>query len=249
MDGAPGKPPMTQLVLPLATPLRGLAVLALVLALLLSACGGGDDTDPSTFPEASTVLSDSATRMEQVRSMHFLLEHDNGATQIVRGIAMNRAEGDVITPDKMQATVKGGLGIVNFEIGIVILGKDAWIQNPLNRRWESENITIDQVFDPRQGVIALVRATQGATIAGTDDIGGVQCYRVEATLDSGNLDLLPGTPTAGKSIPTTAWIGIDDHLVRKVEFRGGVSAGEPDNLVRTLTLSRFDEDITIVPPR
>lgn len=249
MVGTPGKPPMTPLPIRLIASLRGLAVLLLLGAGLVAACGGGEDADPSTFPDASTLLDQSATRMEQVRSMHFLLEHDNGATQIVRGIAMNRAEGDVVTPDKMQATVKGGLGIVNFEIGIVILGKDAWIQNPLNRRWESENITIDQVFDPRQGVIALVRATRGATIDGIDDVGGVKCYRVEATLDSGNLDLLPGTPTAGKPIPTTAWIGVDDQLVRKVQFRGGVSTGEPDNLVRTLTLSRFDEDVTIVPPR
>lgn len=227
----------------------GLAALALLLAAALLASCGGDDPAPAALPAAATVLDESATRMEQVRSMHFLLEHEKGATEIVRGIAMTRAEGDVVTPDKMQATIKGGLGPVNFEVGIVILGDQAWIQNPLNRRWESEDITIDQVFDPREGVIALVRSTRDATVTGTEDVAGVRCYVVEATLDSGDLDLLPGDPAPGKSVPTTAWIGVDDDLVRKVELRGGVAEGESDNLVRTLTLSRFDEDVTIAPPR
>lgn len=233
----------------LPAPHRGLTALACLLATALLAACGSDDPEPAALPAATTVLEQSATRMEQLRSMHFLLEHEKGSTEIVRGIAMTRAEGDVVTPDKMQATVKGGLGPVSFEIGIVILGDQAWIQNPLNRRWESEDITIDQVFDPRQGVIALVRSTRDATVAATEEVGGVDCYRLEATLDSGDLDLLPGDPAPGKSVPTRAWIGVDDHLVRKVELRGPVAEGESANLVRTLTLSRFDEDITIAPPR
>jgi len=228
------------------TPLRSVPG-ALLLVALLTACG--DDADPAEFPQASVVLEQSATRMEQLRSMHFLLDHDKGSTEIVRGIAMTRAEGDVATPDKMRATIEGGLGPVNFEVGIVILGEDAWIQNPLNRRWESEDITIDQVFDPREGVISLVRATRDASVTGTDEVDGATCYRVEATLDSGDLDLLPGDPIPGKPVPTRAWIGIDDHLVRKIELRGAVADGESANLVRTLTLSRFDEDVSIVPPR
>lgn len=239
-------PPRSATALP--HPLRGLSALALLLAALLAACGG-DDEDTAALPEAAGVLESSATRMEQVRSMHFLLDHERGSTEIVRGIAMTRAEGDVVTPDNMQATIKGGLGPVNFEIGIVILGEDGWIQNPLNRRWESEDITIDQVFDPREGVIALVRSTRDATVTGIDRIDGVRCYRVEAILDSGDLELLPGTPAPGKDVPTTAWIGVDDSLVRRVELRGSVAAGEPDNLVRRLTLSRFDEEVTIAPPR
>ena len=54
-------------------------LLLLLGAGLVAACGGGEDADPSTFPDASTLLDQSATRMEQVRSMHFLLEHENGA--------------------------------------------------------------------------------------------------------------------------------------------------------------------------
>lgn len=233
-----------------APALRGAATLVLLLGvLLLAACGGDDEAPPADLPEATTVLEGAATRMEQVRSLHFVLDHEEGTTEIVRGIAMSHAEGDVVAPDSMQATLEGGLGPVNFEVGVVIIGEDAWIQNPLNRRWETEDITIDEVFDPREGVVALVRSAQSPTVADIEEVDGVDCYRVEATLDSGDLTLLPEDPAPGRSVPTVAWIGVEDQLVRRIELRGPVARGESDELVRRLTLSRFDEDIAIVPPR
>jgi hypothetical protein len=221
--------------------------LALLLGLFLLGCGG-EDEQPPDLPNATTVLEGAAARMEQVGSMHFVLEHEDGTTQIVRGIAMNHAEGDVVAPDKMQATIEGGLGPVNFEAGIVIVGEDAWIQNPLTRRWEDEDITIDEVFDPREGVVALVRSARSPRITEVEQVDGVDSYRVEATLDSGDLTLLPGDPAPGRDVPTVAWVGVADQLVRRVELIGPVASGESEDLVRRLTLSRFDEDIAIVPP-
>jgi lipoprotein LprG len=148
----------------------------------------------------------------------------------------------------MQATIKGSLGPADFDLGIVILGPDAWLQNPITHRWDNEDITIDQVFDPQQGVIGLLRSAQSPAVAGTEKVDGVRCYRIEATLDSGDLTLLPGDPQPGRAVPTVAWVGVDDPLVHRIEIRGPVASGESDNLVRTLTLSRFDEDVSIAPP-
>ncbi len=190
------------------TAIRGAGALVLLLGLLLVACSG-DEAPPADLPEAATVLEGAATRMEQVRSLHFVLDHEDGTTEIVRGIAMTHAEGDVVAPDSMQATIEGGLGPVNFEVGVVIIGEDAWIQNPLNRRWETEDITIDEVFDPREGVVALVRSAQAPEVADIEEVDGVDCYRVETTLDSGDLTLLPGDPAPGRSVPTVAWVGVE----------------------------------------
>src|SRR5690349_6019574 len=99
--------------------LRATTVLALLLVLVLAACGGdGEETPATATPEPGVLLQQAATRMEQVRSLHFLLEHENGSTTIVRGIAMTEAEGDLVAPDKMQATIKGSLGPIDFNLGI-----------------------------------------------------------------------------------------------------------------------------------
>ena len=96
------------------------------------------------------------------------------------------------------------------------------------------------------GIFALAR--DGTVRPFLEQVDGVDSYRVEATLDSGDLTLLPGNPAPGRDVPTVAWIGVDDQLVRRVELIGPVASGESDDLVRRLILSRFDEDISIVPP-
>jgi hypothetical protein len=223
---------------------------ALLVSLGLLACGSDDaPATPPALPAVATVLDGAATRMQQVRSMHFVFDHDHGSTQIVRQIAMTRAEGDVVAPDKMQATLDGALGPVNFKTGMVLIGPDAWLQNPLNHRWESDSITIDQVFDPQAGVVSIMRTAQGAALVGIEEVDGAKCYRVEVTLDSGTLALLPGDPQAGHPVLTVAWIGVTDQLVRRIELRGPVASGERDDIVRRLTLSAFDQDVAIVPPR
>jgi len=229
--------------------LRGLSATLLLLALLLAVCGGDEEAPPpADIPAPDTILEGAAARMQQVQSFHFVLDHENGATQIVGGIDMTSAEGDLVAPDQMQATIEGSLGPLDFDTGLVILGEDAWLQNPVTQRWDSEDITIDQVFDPREGVVALMHAARSPRVTAIEEVDGADSYRIEATLDSGDLTLLPGDPQPGREVPTTAWIGVDDQLVRKVELRGPVASGESDDLVRRLTLSRFDEDVSIAPP-
>jgi hypothetical protein len=187
--------------------------------------------------------------METLQRFHYLLEHENGATLIVSGVQMTRAEGDVDGPERLRAAIMGRVATINIETGIVILGDESWFQNPLTRRWEQQEISIDEVFDPRSGVVALMRKAQTPRVAGTDRINNVEVRRIEAKLDSGDLTLLPGQPVPGISVDVAAWIGTSDQLVHRIELRGAAAEGEPPNILRRLTLSRFDEAITIDPPR
>jgi hypothetical protein len=217
-----------------------------LLAVALAACGRDSE---DTAIDASQLLSDAATRMEQVQRFHYVLEHENGTTVIALGFQMSRAEGDVDGPDRMSAAIKGMFGTVNLETGIVILGDESWLQNPLTRRWEQQQISIDEVFDPQDGVVALINKARSPRVVGEERIDNVEVRRVEATLDSADLTLLPGEPVAGKSVNVVAWIGNPDPLVHRVELRGAAIEGEPADIVRRITLTRFDEAVTIDPPR
>jgi len=236
---------------PLPRARRARPLLAALAVTLAVSCGGDDAASSPDAPEPVTLLRAAAARMREVQRFHFTLDHEDGGTAIVRGITMISAEGDVDGAERLRMTLKGSFASVNIDTAIVVLGADAWIQNPITRRWERDGLSIDDIFDPQRGVVALIdaAAARSPRVAAVERLDGVDTYRVEATLDSGELQLLPGAPEAGRSVPAIAWIGVDDLLVRRIELRGGVAEGEPAGLVRRLTLSRFGESVTIERPR
>ena len=179
-----------------------LALTAIAALALLTACAGdggdGDDLDLAGV-DAAALLRAAAERTERARSFHFVLEHEGGATEIVRALKMERAEGDVAGADRLRVEVRATAGPLNLDIGIVIIGDDAWITNPLTGRWEREEISIADVFDPATGVTALMRAATDPRVTATERVGGVRTYRVEAAVDSGDVTLFGEPPPRARA--------------------------------------------------
>jgi selenide,water dikinase len=223
-------------------------VVAAILLVALAACGrDGEEALDLESVDAAALLRAAAERTDEARSFHFLLEHEGGTTQIVRGLSMERAEGDVVGADRLRVEVKASAGPLNLKVEIVVIGDEAWITNPLTGRWEREDISIQEVFDPANGVTAIMRAAGGAHLTGSESVAGIRTYVVEATVDSGDVTLF-GEPRPGVTLLARVWIGVDDPLVRRIEIIGGLASGETADLVRRLTLSRFDAEIEIEPP-
>ena len=52
----------------------------------------------------------------------------------------------------------------------------------------------------------------------------------------------------GLTVGIETWIDVNDSRIRQVYLQGPIAPGEPENIVRKITLSDFDEEITIEPP-
>ena len=229
-----------------------LAILAAASLLLATACPGGEEeatpTPTEEVPDPTALLRGAADRMATVERFHFLLEHVDGTSEIVRGIEMVRAEGDIGGTERLQAEIEGRFGTLTFETAIVVLPDQGWLRNPLTRRWEREDITVSALFDPQQGAVALMRTATATGLGGREHIGDIECWIVEAATDSGDLVFFRNAE-AGHPVGARIWIGVDDPLVHRIELSGPISAGELDTIVRRLELSRFGQDVDIVPPR
>ena len=229
-----------------------LAILATASLLLATACPGGEEeatpTPTEEAPDPTALLRGAADRMATVERFHFLLEHVDGTSEIVRGIEMVRAEGDIGGTERLQAEIEGRFGTLTFETAIVVLPDQGWLRNPLTRRWEREDITVSALFDPQQGAVALMRTATATGLGGREHIGDIECWIVEASTDSGDLVFFRNAE-AGHPVGARVWIGVDDPLVHRIELSGPISAGELDTIVRRLELSRFGQDVDIVPPR
>lgn len=233
-------------------PRRTSLLLALACAALLAACGGDDEGGDADLEgvDAAEVLETSAARMEELDSFHFEVEHENGATEIIGGLQMVSATGDVQGAERMRLDVEARFASTNIQTGIVILPGEDYLQNPLTGRWEAQDeIDVSQIFDPASGVTGLMRNVRDAEVVDVESVDGVDSYVIEATIDAGELRSFVSTAEAGREVTARVWVGVDDSLVRRIEVRGPIAPNDADEVVRRITLSEFDEPVEIAPPR
>lgn len=228
---------------------RVIAVLVISSLLLITACG---KKGPAIIeaPAAGDLLRQAAEALDKTRSFHFLLEHENGATPIVLGVMMERAEGDVLKPDRVQADVIGRLQAVSVRTRVIGVGDRAWITNPFTQTLQTldQGTMIAQVFDPAVGVRRVVAAIQEPRLTGSETVDGVETLIVEGLVDSGELKAIAPFAQPGQQVRVRAWLGKSDTLPRRLRLEGPLAPDEPANIARRLTLSKFNEQVSIEPP-
>jgi len=218
---------------------------SLLLVGALASCGGAGTGDA---PDPAELLTSSADRMEEVNSFAFLLEHENGTTAIVGGLAMERAAGEIANGERLRADVTGRAGPLAVNLQLVIVPEGAWMTNPLTGAWIPQEMSISEFFDPATGVTAVMRGVGTPTLTRSEPIGGIETHVVEGSVDSGALALLiPGVP-AGRPLTIRTWIGADDPVVHRIEIRGTLADGDSPEVVRRLTLSQFGGTFEIAAP-
>jgi hypothetical protein len=236
-----------------------LALLA-ALALVTAACGDDDKEDggagggAAQQPDPATLARQAADAVEALTSFHFLLEHENGGTPIVLNLTMNRAEGDIVKPDRISADVEAvatQLGNANVKVRVVNVGTKGVISNPFNARQYlplPENVQLRDIVDPGAGVTKAMRAAQNLRITGEESVNGVATWRLEGEIDAGELRDFASVAEPGYKVKGIAWVGKEKPLVHRVRLEGPLGAKDAPNIVRKVDLSKFDENFNIVLP-
>jgi len=227
------------------------AILSGFVAALFAACGGGGkSTTTSTLPPASSVLPAAIQAFDSLESFHFSLTHENGTTPIPNGLQLVSADGDVVVPDRMHATIEARVGNQTVRVEVIGIGNEGWMTNPFNRQWQPlpSGTTIKDIFDPTQGVKAIVGSLQNAQVVGQEKVGGAQTWHIDGTIPSDALTAAVPVAKPGFTVTIEAWIDVGDSLIRQVYLEAPIAPGEADNIIRKLTLSDFGEQITIAPP-
>jgi hypothetical protein len=229
-------------------------VVALCAALFaLPACGGkkqAAQATPTPRPDPRTLLNEAADRVEQARSFHFLLEHERGTTPIVLQLQMTRAEGDVVKPDRLRADIDAQRGGVRLKLKLVSIGEQSKISNPFNPAQYVDLPTgtrLSDVFDPAAGTTAALRAVKDPQITGEETLDGRKVWRVDGAVDAASLAALVTLAESGYTAKGTVWIGQETKEVYRVRLEGPLGSQDTPDVVRVLTLSRYNESIAITP--
>jgi len=229
-----------------------LAVLLAGLALAV-ACGGGGEKaapTPANLPQADEILPKVVERVGTLKSFHFRLEHETGLSSMPMNLKLKTAEGDVQVPDRMEAKLEADAGGALMRVEVIGIGDQGWMTNPFSHQWQSlpEGTTISAIFDPAAGIQAVAGSLQEVRVAGVEKVGGDNTYLLEGQIDSGVLKAAAPIAEPGLTVNVKVWVGVDDYTIRQVRLEGPFAPGEPDNIVRILSLSKFDEPVSIEPP-
>ena len=236
--------------------------LGVALSLLVAvayACGGsGDDSSPAvvTSPAPTptpvnpkTLLEGSGRVMEGLGSFHFRLVHRSGSTPLpgFLGLALDEVEGDVVKPDKLSVRFGGAIGISYLESRLVTVGETSYMLNPLNARWEQVPPDVSPLgfFDPSRGISSMLERLASVSLLS----GSAEVYRLEGSLPAEALRPLLGDTMEGTTVSVELAIDSSELFVTEAVFKGRVTSAEPDGTVRVITLSHFNEPLSIELPR
>jgi hypothetical protein len=231
-----------------------IVVVALCAALtVLIACGGKKEAAQATpipRPDPRALLNEAADRVEQARSFHFLLEHERGNTPIVLQLQMTRAEGDVVKPDRLRADIDAQRGGVRLKLKLVSIGEQSKISNPFNPTQYVDLPTgtrLSDVFNPTAGTTAALRGVKEPQITGEETLDGRKVWRVEGSVEAASLSALVTLAEGGYTAKGTVWIGQESKEVYRVRLEGPLGSQDTPDVVRVLSLSRYNEAVDITP--
>ncbi len=230
-----------------------LPALAMLGALLLSACGGGQ------APDAKSLIQDAQKAINTDTSFHFKMKVAHPGSSSPAEVLVNSADGDVQKPDKIQGTATVAAGGPVFDVQFVSIGSEQWILTPLSPKWMSATdvgIDLGKVLDPNTGISAVLGDIRNPKNVGDDTVpGDGDCWLVEGTMSAGDLaPITGGDPTSTTPVDTTVCVAknLDSQGLRQpyqVILKGMAVNGDTAQTTRTFTLSRFNESIDIQPPK
>lgn len=236
--------------------MRLLKVIALGCVVAMGASLIGCHKAPPPTPthlSAAEIVERSSAAVEGVSYFHFTLEHEGGGTPIALGLEMQRAEGDVAKPGRLQVEVSATRQAIPVEVEAITIGEDTYLRMtfPVVTVWEPlpSEFSSMALFDPQAGVAALMREV--ADVVRLDDvvISGTRCYHLRGKMSSDQLvPILGSSVLKGRPMEAEVWIGEADFLPRQVKFSGRMTEAEAEGVIRTLRLSKFNERVSITLP-
>jgi hypothetical protein len=216
---------------------------ALALVLLLLGCGGSNASAPS----AQQLIKDAQAAIGKVTSYHFNLKSQNIGT--TGTLPIQSADGDIVVPDKLQATANVVFNGGNAQAQIIAIGNVQYV-NVLGS-WQQTTGLLDPrvLSDPQTGVAALLGQIQNPSTPSDSSSNGTPCWSINGKLKASALaGITGGGVPADTTDDVTVCIGKNDKLPYLIVIKGIAAQGDTAQTVRTFTLSKFNEQITITAP-
>ena len=252
--------------------IRRFLPLSVVLSLLLAACGGGGAT-PTPSLSAKEIITRGLTATSTLKSFHLetslegnLKVPQMGGTVALKGTSFR---GDFDLAKKLVSLSFAMPSLLGIQGQVIATSDAAYVKTSLTgEKWQKQAIPSGQaasgVQDPSKGIAEIQKfldkdGVQSKNLA--DAVCGTStCRQVELTIPSALLDHAAGrtgaSPATVGSGSVSSVLGpalvidmlFDASKLYLTSVTTSIDSKEIGSFTLTLTLSKFDQPVTITPP-
>jgi hypothetical protein len=214
---------------------------------LIVACSTGQPP-----PDPASLLRDAGQAMGKLKTVSADVRFASGKVEL-QGFTLDSASTTVRLPSDSDTTFKVKQGDFLVNVRVLTTGGKVYIQLPfssmqaLTPAQAAEVPDLSALFDQQHGLPVVLGQGRKPALQGSEQVDGVQCYKVAATYTADQIGGLMSALKPASDIAATFWIGQSDHLVRRATLKG---AFEQPNQVATVEvhLHDFDKPVDISPP-
>ncbi|NTW97997.1 MAG: LppX_LprAFG lipoprotein [Oscillochloris sp.] len=235
--------------------MRHHALFVIILAGLLSACGGAAQPTPPPTPTPREISMQIGQATQAAESVHFAITlAGKPVAANVGGISftLNSMEGDLKRPDSVLALLSVSAGGGVAELRTVALAGKQYITNPITREWSciapgsAFNPAI--MFDPQQGVERLLQdGFDEVSLVGVEDVAGTPSYHLRGTISGAKLQPISMNMLGAGPVSVDLWADQGSMRASKLVLVDTASdAAAPSTW--TITFSDYGKTIDVRAP-
>ena len=237
--------------------LRGLSIVTLLMAFLLSAASCGEESTPTPTPPPTPALSDVLTsageRMAAMQSAKFGMVDEKESGAKFFETTFQSLDAEIESPDSFRMlvdVVSPAFGFVQIEM--MGVGDQAFIKFAKDSPWAP--LAVNEVPFNFSGlgmtfrdVIHMIRDGDGV-VTGSESVLGAKVTRVEGTVQSEQLSNLITDVDSGHTMTLTLWIDEADHSLRQLRILGQLYDDDGPETSRLVTINGIDVPVEINLP-
>ncbi len=208
-----------------------------------------DTPEPTQAPKddrtASEILAGASKALSEVDSFHLFTEMIISTAQGGAAIELPvTLQADFQKPFDSEGSISIDIGFFSIEIKFITVDGDFYMTDPETGEWvlgasASEFLPLNPSdFADAENFVApeLLQEPDKLTLEGTEEIDGIEAYRIAASVDSGSIAMLEGM---GGELDMRFWVGVEDGLLRRILANGKLAIPEAGSMPSDSLLGGF----------
>ena len=228
---------------------RPLPLLGLATALGFAACGS---SQPSSGPDASTLLRQGKATVDATAALHFTLTSKD-APSVGTGTYITGGEGDAQRPNAVSGTLQVVFNGLPLNLSVLSTGGTFYVKLPFTTGYQATDPSRygfsdpGHLLDPSAGLSSLLTDATSATLDGRDRLNGEELDEVTVSLPGKPVADLLTSADSSQAVQGRIGLATPSHQVRRVVLTGPFFDAHKSSTY-TLILDRYGETVQITPP-